>query len=102
MAGVQKPVEKIPACEIIKDSDCKRTKHVNVEKSGKKRNHFGEEETKEQENHEEVSHYEKVVFDVQAKLSSDISVDRYLKEQAVILSCFAVLDYNIQPHYGQS
>ena len=102
MAGVQKLVEKISACEIIKDSDCKRTKHVNVENmSGKQRNDFGEEETRGQEK-EELSHYEKVVFDAQAKLSSDISVDRYLKEQAVILSCFAVLDYNIQPHYGQS
>ena len=42
--------------------------------SEKQRNDFGE-ETKEQEK-EELSHYEKVVFDVQAKLSSDISVDR--------------------------
>ena len=75
MAGVQKLVEKTPVCEISKDSDCKRTKHVNVENmSEKQRNDFGE-ETKEQEK-EELSHYEKVVFDVQAKLSSDISVDR--------------------------
>ena len=76
VAGVQKPVEKIPACEISKDSDCKRTKHVNMKNiSEEQSNHFGE-DTKEQENHEEVSHYEKVVFDAQAKLSSDISVDR--------------------------
>ena len=76
VAGVQKPVEKIPACEIIADSDCKRTKLVNMKNmSEKERNDFGE-ETRGQENHEEVSHYEKVVFDAQAKLSSDISVDR--------------------------
>ena len=77
MAGDQKPVEKIPACEISKDSDCKRTKHVNMKNmSEKQRNDFGEEEKRGQENHEEVSNYEKVVFDMQAKLSSDISVDR--------------------------
>ena len=96
MAGVQKPVEKISACEISKDSDCKRTKHVNMKNmSGKQRNDFGEE--KKLQEKEELSHYEKVVFDAQTKLSSDISVDRYLKEQAVILSCFAVLDiiYNL-------
>ena len=75
VAGVQKPVEKIPVCEITKGSDCKGTKHVNMKNmSEKQRNDFGE-ETKEQEK-EELSHYEKVVFDVQAKLSSDISVDR--------------------------
>ena len=44
--------------------------------SEKQRNDFGEEERRGQENHLEVSHYEKVVFDAQAKLSSDISVDR--------------------------
>ena len=77
MAGVQKPAEKIPACEISKDSVCKRTKHVNMKNmSEKQRNDFGEEEKRGQENHEEVSNYEKVVFDMQAKLSSDISVDR--------------------------
>ena len=103
MAGVQKPVEKTPACEISKDSDCKRTKHVNVENmSEKQRNDFGEEGTRGQENHEEVSHYEKVVFDMQAKLSSDISVDRYLKEQGVVFSGLTILDYNTQPHYCQT
>ena len=43
--------------------------------SEKQRNDFGEEDTRGQEK-EELSHYEKVVFDAQAKLSSDISVDR--------------------------
>ena len=98
VAGVQKPVEKIPACEISKDSDCKRKKQVNMKNmSEKERNDFGEEERKDQENHEEVSHYEKVVFDAQAKLSSDISVDRYFKEHGVISSCLTVLNYDTQP-----
>ena len=65
--------------------------------SEKQRNDFGEEGTRGQENTEELSHYEKVVFDMQAKLSSDISVDRYLKEQVVVLSCLTILDYSTQP-----
>ena len=85
MAGVQNPVRIIPACEISKDSDCKRTKHVNMKNmSEKQRNDFGEEGTRGQENDEEVSHYEKVVFDMQAKLSSDISVDGYLPNFAIL------------------
>ena len=70
--------------------------------SEKQRNDFGEEEKRGQENHEEVSNYEKVVFDMQAKLSSDISVDRYLKEQGVVFSGLTILDYNTQPHYCQT